>query len=257
MNNNISPWFTTYNQPIKNQARIFAFPYSCAGASSFHQWAGHFSQYGIDFIGVQLPGRENRRGDKPLSNLPDLIDSLLSAITPYTDQPFVFFGHSLGALVAFELSRALQKKGIALPDHLFASAFRPPSLANPNKALHQLEREAFIDGIRAYGNTPEAVLSNTVLMDLFLPMLRADFALNETYCYQEETPLSCPITVFKGSEDNFANPQNMGCWQQETQAKYEEIEYKGHHFFLDEHRQSISQRLVDALQHGKTKSTGF
>ncbi len=257
MNNNVSSWFTTYNHSLKNQAKIFAFPYSGAGASVYLQWASYFSQHGIDFIGVQLPGRENRRGDKPLSNLSVLIDHLLSAITPYTHQPFVFFGHSLGALVAFELSRALHKKGLALPKHLFVSAFRPPSLPNPNKALHQLEREAFIDGIRAYGNTPEAVLSNTVLMDMFLPMLRADFALNETYCYKKEAPLSCPITVFKGSEDSFVNPNNMGYWQQETQAKYEEVEYKGHHFFLDEHKQSISQRLVDAINHRKTKSTIF
>jgi medium-chain acyl-[acyl-carrier-protein] hydrolase len=153
MNNTTSPWFTHYNQPMKNQARLFAFPYSCAGISAYHQWSEGFSQQGIDFIGVQLPGRENRLSDNPISQLPLLIDNLLSAMTPLTDKPFVFFGHSLGALVAFELCRALRKKGLNLPLHLFVSAFRPPSRPNPNKVLHQLTRNDFIDGIRAYGNT--------------------------------------------------------------------------------------------------------
>ena len=247
MNTIVSPWFAPYNQPIKNRARIFAFPYSCAGASVYHQWVGHFSQHEIDFIGVQLPGRENRRCDEPLSNLPVLIDNLLSAIMPYIHQPFVFFGHSLGALVAFELARALRKKGMTLPVHLFASAFHPPSLPNPNKVLHQLKRNEFIDGIRAYGNTPEAILSNTLLMDMLLPMLRADFTLYETYCYKEEPALSCPITVFKGSQDSFAKPNDMHHWRQQTQAHYEEVEYKGHHFFLDEHKYAISQRLISAF----------
>jgi surfactin synthase thioesterase subunit len=254
MNHNTSPWFTTYNQPMKNQALVFAFPYSGAGSSVYHHWGSYFSQRGIDFIGVQLPARENRLGEKPLSHLPLLIDQLVFAIIPLLNKPFVFFGHSLGALIAFELCRALRKKGVSLPAHLFVSAFHPPSRPNPNKALHQLTESEFLDGIRAYGNTPEQVLSSTLLMELLFPMLRADFALHETYHYKEESPLSCPITVLKGRQDSFAKAKDMSDWQQQTQSHYEEIEYEGHHFFLNENRESISQQLVSAFDHSKKRS---
>ncbi len=253
MNNNTSSWFTTYNLPVKNKKKVFAFPYSGAGASAYHQWANYFNQRGIDFIGVRLPARENRLGEKPLSHLPVLIDALVSEIIPLLNKPFVFFGHSLGSLIAFELCRALRKKGVALPTHLFVSAFHPPSLPNPNKALHQLAQNDFIDGIRAYGNTPEKVLSNTLLMDLFLPMLRADFALHETYHYKKESPLACPITVFKGREDSFAKAKYMSDWQQQTQSHYEEVEYDGGHFFIDEYKESISQQLVKSFNHSKER----
>ena len=251
MNKNISPWFSTYNQVIKNQKRVFAFPYSGAGASAYHQWVNYFNQHGIDFIGVRLPARENRLAEKPFSYLPLLIDTLLPEIIPLLNKPFVFFGHSLGALIAFELSRALRKEGHTLPVHLFVSAFHPPSLPNPNKALHRLAQDDFIDGIRAYGNTSEKVLSNPLLMDLFLPMLRADFALHETYHYKKESPLACPITVFKGRKDSFAKAEDMSDWQQETQSHYEEIEYNGGHFFLDNYKESISQQLIKAFHHSK------
>jgi surfactin synthase thioesterase subunit len=251
MNNNISPWFTTYNQPMKNQARVFAFPYSGAGSSAYHQWASYFSQRNIDFIGMRLPARENRMGEEPVSNLSLLINSLSSEIIPFLNKPFVFFGHSLGALIAFELCRALRKKGASLPAHLFVSAFHPPSQPNPNKALHQLAENEFIDGIRAYGNTSEKVLSNALLMELLLPMLRADFALHETYHYKKEPPLSCPITVFKGDQDNFAKARDMSAWQQETNSYYEEIEYRGGHFFLNDYRESIGQKLITPLNQYK------
>jgi surfactin synthase thioesterase subunit len=254
MSNNISPWFTSYNQPMKNQARVFAFPYSGAGASAYHQWAGYFSQRKIDFIGIQLPSRESRLSEEPLSHLPFLIDTLASEIIPFLNKPFVFFGHSLGALIAFELCRALRKKGVALPTHLFLSAFHPPSQPNPNKALHQLTDNEFIEGIRAYGNTPEKVLSNTLLMELLLPMLRADFALHETYHYKKEAPLSCPITVFKGHHDSFAKAKDMSGWQLQTQSHYEEIEYAGDHFFLNDYRESISQKLINSFHHSKKRS---
>ena len=255
MGNNISPCFSAYNRPLKNQARVFLFPHSGAGASAYNQWPEYFEQSGIDLISVQLPGRENRFGDKAISHLPLLIDNLLSAITPLTDKPFIFFGHSLGALIAFELCRALRRKGLPLPSQLFASAFHPPKLPNPNKELHQLSQRSFIDGIREYGNTPDKVLSNEMLMDILLPMLRADFSLHETYQYREELPLSCPITIFKGSNDTFAKPEDMHHWHQETSASYEEIEYKGQHFFINEHRQSISQRLVNSLEKHQEKTT--
>ncbi len=242
-----SPWLTTYGYSSQGGARIFAFPYSGAGTSIYSHWAKDFCDSHVDFIGVQLPGRESRFGEMPISHLPLLVKELSKEIAPLTNQPFIFFGHSLGALIAFELCRELRRKKLSLPIHLFVSGFRPPQLSNPNKELHQLPEKNFIEGIREYGNTREEVLLNKILMDMLLPMLRADFCLNETYQYQQEVPLPCPITVLKGDNDSFAKPEQMFHWQQETSANFEEVTYTGGHFFLNEHQYSISQKLGQAF----------
>jgi len=242
-----SPWFTHYGYSPQGKMRVFAFPYSGAGVSAYHQWAEAFQQQKIDFIGVQAPGRENRLQEAPMQDLSLMVKHLVLTIKPLTDKPFVFFGHSLGALVAFELARALRKYKLPLPAHLFVSAFRSPELPNTNKALHQLDDEAFIAGIREYDNTPEDVLSNKALMQMLLPMIRADFRMNETYQYQEASPLPIPITVFKGDNDHFSKKEQMSNWQQHTIADFNEITYQGGHFFLNEHKAAMSKEIVNAF----------
>jgi len=242
-----SPWFTTYGLPRQQQARIFFFPYSGSGTSGFYQWSKFFRHSRIDFTGIQLPGRENRLREKPISDLSILLEKLLPAITPLLDKPFVFFGHSLGALIAFELCRALRRQDWPLPQHLFVSGFRSPELSNPNKNLHHLATPAFIEGIREYGGTSEEVLANGELMDFLLPVLRADFSLHETYEYQGEHAFSCPITALVGTEDPFVRPEHMFNWRYQTHENFQQIQYQGKHFFLHEHMVSISQRLQQSL----------
>lgn len=240
-------WFTTYGLPQQQQARIFVFPYSGSGTSGFYQWAQTFRESGIDFMAIQLPGRENRLKEKPIADLSMLLEKLLPAITALLDKPFVFFGHSLGALIAFELCRALRRQGLPLPQHLFVSAFRSPELSNPNKKLHHLATPEFIAGIREYGGTSEQVLVNREMMDLFLPMFRADFSLHETYQYRHESALACPITALMGTEDPFVRPEYMLNWRNQTHANFQQIQYPGKHFFLHEHMASICQRLQQAV----------
>jgi medium-chain acyl-[acyl-carrier-protein] hydrolase len=242
-----SPWFTHYGYSPHGNMRVFAFPYSGAGVSAYHQWANAFHQQKIDFIGVQPPGRESRLREAPIQDLSLMVKHLVLAIKPLTDKPFVFFGHSLGALIAFELARALRKYKLPLPSHLFVSAFRSPELPNPNKALHQLDDEAFIAGIREYDNTPEDVLANQALMQMLLPMIRADFRMHENYQHRQEPPLPCSITVFKGSYDRFSRKEQMSSWQQHTIADFNEITYQGGHFFLSEHSDSMSKEIINAF----------
>lgn len=237
-----APWFNTYSLPQQGQARVFAFPYSGAGSMAYFQWAKHCQGSNVDFIGVQLPGRENRLREKPVADLAVLLAALLPAITPLLDKPFVFFGHSMGALLAFELCRALRKQGLPLPQHLFVSAFRAPDMPNPNRELHRLSDQGIIDSLRQYGGTPEAVLSNKELMAMFLPVLRADFALHENYRYPPEAALPCPITALSGISDTIIRPDYMFNWQRQTAASFEQVQYEGDHFFLHQHMNAIQQR---------------
>lgn len=241
--NALSSWFNTYNRSQQGQSRIFAFPYSGAGSSIFYQWAQSFHHSPVDFIGVQLPGRENRLRDKPISDLVSLIEQLQFNITPWLDKPFVFFGHSLGALIAFELCRALHEQNLPLPQHLFISAFRAPELPNPNRELHQLPATDIISGLREYAGTPEVVLNDPKLMALFLPLLRADFSVHETYQYQEKEQLPHPITVLSGTRDTIVRPETMYNWHRQTVNNFQHLHYDGDHFFLNPHRDDIIRHL--------------
>lgn len=216
---------------------------------TYSSWAQCFRGSSIEFIGVQLPGRETRVREQPTAQLSSLLESLLPAIAPLLDQSFLFLGHSLGALIAFELCRLLRRHGLPLPQQLFVSAFRSPELANPNRELHRLSDAEMIDSLREYGGTTEEVLANEELLKLFLPLLRADFSLDETYRYQQEIPLACPITAFAGTEDEIVKPLHMLNWQQQTDAKFQKIKYPGDHFFLyqDQHRDNITQRVKQAF----------
>lgn len=246
----LSPWFSTYGLPQQGQARIFAFPFSGAGASTFYQWAQDFRASSCEFLGVQPPGRESRLREPAISDLTSLLDQLLPAMTPLLDKPFVFFGHSLGALIAFELCRSLRRHGLPLPRTLFVSAFRSPELPNPNRELHRLPTADILDGLRDYAGTPEEVLANRELMALFLPLLRADFSLHETYQYRAEAPLPCPITILSGSDDAIVRPASMHNWLQQTSAAFQHVEYSGDHFFLREHRSDIIRRIAALLEIG-------
>ena len=241
-----SKWFSYYNLPQQGSVRVFAFPYSGAGTSVFYPWSRMFLNSSCDFVGVQLPGRENRLQEPALYKLPLLLDALLPAIKPLLDKPFVFFGHSLGALIAFELCRALQRHHLPLPQHLFVSAFRSPELANPNVELHALPDADIIEKLKDYAGTSEGVFANQELMALLLPLLRSDFSLHETYQYSEEPPLSCPITALSGNDDNQVPPSNMSNWGQHTSAHFQQIHYPGSHFFLHQYYRDIIADLQEA-----------
>lgn len=242
-----SAWFSDYGIPQNGAARIFAFPYSGAGSTAFFKWAQDLRDTDIDFLGVCLPGRETRLREPVINHLPDVIAQLVPAITPLLDKPYIFYGHSMGSLLAFELARALQVNHLPMPKQLFIAAFRAPNRPSPNRVLHRLSDKDFIDAIKSYGGTSQAIFDNPELVELFMPVLRGDFSLHENYQYKASPLLNCPITTFSGSEDPFAKPDFMALWQEQTQAAFSQIIYQGGHFFLHDHRVAILRRLQQEL----------
>lgn len=246
--NIVSPWFTNYGLSQNGHSRVFAFPFSGAGAVIYQSWAKQFEQEDIELLGIQLPGRENRYKEKLQVDLRPLVTQLTSEIIPLLDKPFIFIGHSLGALVAFEVCRELRKHGQPLPLQLFISAFRSPCMANPNPELHNLSDQQLIQRIREYGGTPEAILSSPELMALFIPIIRADFKLFETYQYTEDEPLDCPIATFSASDDSIVKPEYMSNWQKQSTQPVQQKLLSGGHFFLDKNKQTVINQLMKALK---------
>ncbi len=147
---------------------------------------------------MQLPGRESRLRDPCFTGL----EPLVQALPPYLDMPYAFFGHSLGALIGFELARALVRESRPGPVHLFVSDHSAPQIQNPDPPIHQLPEPDFIKKLRHLNGTPGEVLQHAELMALLLPVLRADFAINETYVYIPGSLLDCPISAFGGLQDS-------------------------------------------------------
>ncbi len=226
--------------------RLFCFPYAGGGASSFRSWPDDLPA-NIEVSPVQLPGRENRIGESLFTQLSPLIQTLAQVLRPYIDIPFAFFGHSLGALISFELVRQLRWQKSPMPMHLFISGRYAPQIPNPNPPIYQLPDILFAEELRWYNGTPEVVLQNPELMELFLPILRADFTINETYVYAPESPLSCPISTFGGLQDKEVSRSDLAAWREQTNGTFSLCMFPGDHFFLQKERYALLQAISDSL----------
>jgi len=210
--------------------RFFCFPYAGGGASAFRQWSKGLPER-IEVCAVQPPGRENRISEPPIADVHELVARLLPAMAFLFDRPFVFYGHSTGALVAFELIRELRRQQMPLPARLIVSAARPPHIPEPYP-LHHLPEGEFIRELRRFSGTPDKILENKELMDIYLPILRADFALEETYTFKEEPPINVPVSAFYGTMDNEAPKEVMAMWEQHTALEFTLVQMTGDHFFI-------------------------
>jgi medium-chain acyl-[acyl-carrier-protein] hydrolase len=227
--------------------RLFCFPYAGGGASIYHAWSRGLPAT-IDVCAVQLPGRENRIEEPLFTSLPSLIDALVYELAPYFDKPFAFFGHSMGALISFELARRLRRGRQPEPSQLFVSAYSAPQLPRSREVLHNLPSAEFLRSVFRMGGTPPAVLMNKELVNLMLPILRADFTIIETYVYTREEPLACPITAFGGGQDTVVTAHALQGWREQTSDIFKLYMLPGNHFFLQNNQQQLLQIIAADLQ---------
>lgn len=242
-----NPWLVVHPAAAPVRARLVCFPYAGGGASAYRRWASLLPD-GVQLVAVQPPGREARFVEAPHRALAPLVAELCTAIAPFLDRPAVFFGHSLGALVAYELVRALAAAGLPTPTHLFASGRRAPNLALGRRSFHDLPQAALIDELRAMGGTAAGVLENPELMDMMLPLLRADFEVHDTYRWQPDAPLSLPITVMGGLDDIATDADNLAAWQAMTHQTCRVRMFRGGHFFIDQGRDEVLAVVRQELQ---------
>ncbi len=230
----INSWLTCSKPNPQAKVRLFCFPYAGGGSLIFREWSQELLPY-IEVYAIQLPGRESRLQEPAFNRLQPLVEQLSQAILPNLNQPFAFFGHSMGGLIAFEVTRCLRRLGLR-PMHLFISGARAPHLPDLDPPIHNLPQIEFIEELRRFNGTPTTILENAELMELLLPTLRADFAVLETYIYTPEPPLSCPITVFGGLEDEIVNQDELKAWKEHTNQTFCLQMLPGNHFFLQQER---------------------
>jgi len=211
--------------------RLFCLPYAGSGASVYRAWAAALPER-IEAAAVQPPGRETRFAEPPLHRMDEFVAELIDAALPMMrEKPFAFFGHSLGAIVALETTRALARGGLPQPRHVIVSARPAPHLLLRRERVAGLTRDGLIDWLRRVNGTPEAVLQSRELMDMYLPALRADLDVDDTYRSAADPPLHCPLTVLGGTADDEASPDELRAWSAYTTAECTLRLFDGGHFF--------------------------
>jgi medium-chain acyl-[acyl-carrier-protein] hydrolase len=211
--------------------RLLCLPNAGAGASTFRGWSASLPE-DIEVLSVQLPGREERLSERPFDNLPELIAALGPAIEPWLeDSPFAIYGHSMGALIAFELARWLRAAYRPMPRHLFLAGHRGPHLPDPGPFFHTAPDADLLDELRRLCGTHPHVLGNRELMALYLPTVRADLAVCETYQYVPGPRLACPITAYGGTRDTEASAYELLGWREHTTRNFRLRMFEGDHFF--------------------------
>jgi medium-chain acyl-[acyl-carrier-protein] hydrolase len=225
---------------------MFCFPFAGGGASIFREWKADLPA-AVEVHPIQLPGRENRWSEAPFTSLSSLVDALINALEPLFNLPFVFFGHSMGALISFELAKLLRRRTDKAPVHLFISGARAPQIPDRDPPIHQLPDSEFVKELQRLNGMPELVLQNSELMRLVLPTIRADITLCETHEYFPEEPLSCPITAYGGREDRKVQREHLAGWNAHTSAGFSVRAFPGDHFYLTSARKLLLRALSAEL----------
>jgi surfactin synthase thioesterase subunit len=225
--------------------RLVCLPH--AGASAGYYFAlSRLLAPGIEVLAVQYPGRQDRRSEPFIDNVPQLADGVTTALSGWMDRPYAIFGHSLGALLGFEVARRLERTESTKPMWLFASGRRGPATRR-NERVHLLDDSGLLAELRRLAGTDQRFLDDPELREMVLPPTRNDYRAVESYEFSDGPPLSCPITVLTGSDDPKTTIDEASAWARHTTGTFQVRTYPGGHFFLDDHRTAVAREISNTL----------
>ncbi len=239
-------WFVIPKPNPHADLRLICFPYAGGSATTYMSWVKHLPQ-NIELVIVQAPGRGTRMFEKAFSTMASLTKELLTVFPNYTNKPYIFFGHSLGSRVAFELMSQLQHRSFPLPQYFIASGSRAPHIISSKKSIHHLPDDEFIAQLKLLNGTPQAVIENKELMELFLPLVRADFEIADNYCFTSKAIFNCPITVLSGKDDIDITQFHLESWGNFFNTKQEIHMIPGNHFFIESHKDVVLEKVNEII----------
>jgi surfactin synthase thioesterase subunit len=230
-------WARTYHPAAAGSPRLVCLPHA-GGSASFYFPVSRALAPGIEVVAIQYPGRQDRRHEPCVADVPELARLVFQVIRPLTDRPVALFGHSMGASVAFEVARLLEQDAGVVPLRLFASGRRAPSRPR-HETVHLLDDAGLLADVKRLSGTDAAILGDDELLRMALPAIRNDYKAAETYTYLPGPPLAAPITVFTGADDPKTTPAEAGAWAEHTTGGAELKVFPGGHFFLTRHQGEI------------------
>jgi len=238
-------WIRGYHQAPVGRLRLLCFPHAGGSASFFFPVSARLAP-DIDVRAVQYPGRQDRRAEPNIDNVPDLADAIHDAMLPLADGPLAFFGHSMGAVLAYEVALRLEEAGVAPLTQLFVSGRRAPS-RHRETSVHRRDDQGVVEELRRLSGTQSDLLSDPETLEMILPAVRNDYRAIETYRPSPGRSLRCPITVYVGDSDPQVTIDEAGAWAEHTSGRFELRIFPGGHFYLTESAQEVVQVLSGDL----------
>lgn len=233
--------------PVSPPSRLplYCFPYGGAGASAYRGWGEELPAW-IDVRPIQFPGRENRFREPLYTRLEPLVAEMAGRVE--TGEPYALFGHSLGALVAFELVRTLRREGRPAPLLLVLSGFGAPHTLRDRPRVAHLAPDAFWEVVAAHYDVTPEVMAEPLLRELAYPVLRADLEIVETYVYRPEPPLDLPLVAWGGVGDPEETEEQVAAWKEYSRQPVEVRTFPGGHFFVNSSRPAVLAALAAAVR---------
>jgi medium-chain acyl-[acyl-carrier-protein] hydrolase len=251
-----NPCFIRHRPVSQPRLRLFCFPYAGGNAFIYRSWGDQLPSH-VELYSIEYPGRGTQLRQPAFTRLSAMIDFLYPGILPLLDKPFAFFGHSMGAMISFELARRLRKEQGLQPKGLFISGRRAPQIETDEPQTYDLPEDEFIDELRRLNGTPREVLEHPELLQLMLPILRVDFEFCQTYSYTPTAPLNCPIFVFGGLQDEDVPRNHLEAWRDQTTSALTLRMFPGDHFFLHANQSLLLRALsTDLYQLTQMQSSG-
>ncbi len=234
----IQPWIRLSKN--NNEAvKMFCFPFSGASAQSYLPFA-NLQNAGVNVHALEMPGRGRRFQEEMFGDMSAIVDEAATGLEPFiAARDFVFFGHSLGGLIAFEVARELRRRDKHLPMHFFISGMLAPQIPRKRKTVSDLSDTEFLERVKELEGTPDEILDNPEMLELMIPLLRNDFKIYENYRYADEEQLKCPITAFAGTEDKFVDADDVQKWSEQTAILFSKHVFDGGHFYIYSHLEEI------------------
>jgi surfactin synthase thioesterase subunit len=227
--------------------QLFCFPHAGGGPSFYRPWCASL-QPEIAIRRVLLPGREGRLEEPPFRHIADLVEPLCAALEPYLDRPYAFFGHSMGAVVAYEVARRFSSAGTAGPACLIVSGRRAPWLPGNHRPVSGRPDDEFLAEVARLNGIPAEVLNEAGLLSMVLPALRADYELAETYRPLPGGRLDCPVIAYMSTSDPETDYEGVLCWREATTAEFTMRVFRGDHFYLKGCRPDVLNAVRDDLR---------
>ncbi|WUI00885.1 alpha/beta fold hydrolase [Spirillospora sp. NBC_00431] len=243
-------WIRNFHSCPGTSVRLFCFPHAGGSATRYFPLSRSLAPE-LEVSSVQYPGRQDRRAEPYLDNIPELADRVFEVLRGAVDRPFAMFGHSMGAVLAFEVTRRLEDAGAPAPLRLFVSGRRAPSRHRPG-TVHQRDDAGIVAALREVGGTDPRLLEDEEMLATVVSVTRNDYKAAETYRWSPGPPLSCPVTALVGSDDPQTTVDEAAAWEEHTTGEFDLRVLPGGHFYLDARHTDV----VDAIRAGVRAASG-
>ncbi|MFH8371218.1 thioesterase II family protein [Streptomyces sp. NPDC018031] len=237
-------WIRRFHPVDDAEVRVVCLPHAGGSAPFFFPFSAELAARKLDALSVQYPGRQDRRDEPAVDHLPDLVDRVFAVLRGWTDRPLVLMGHSMGAVIAFEVARRLEEAGDGVPLGLIVSGRRAPSRFR-EETVHLRDDRGFLDEIRSLSGTSSSLLDDEEMVRMILPALRADYKAIETHVPGPEPLLRCPVGVITGESDPRVTLDEASAWREHTTGAFHFRTFPGGHFYLNDHQAGVSEAIAE------------